>query len=111
MFKCSVCGREYSDWRHYQKCRCKCGAGIYGVNKQEAKMTRQEAIEKFKTASGNLYGEPIVDGLEALGLLKFEDEVDILNKYVDMSNMGSSTAIALKAFLVREGYKIVRNKD
>lgn len=75
-------------------------------NRKETKMTRQEAIDKFKTASGHLHGSPIIDGLEALGLIKFEKEntpLKILSAY-----MSDADEAILE--LQQAGYSIVRNK-
>lgn len=70
------------------------------------KMTRQEAYDKTR---GSL-GKEIVDALEVLGLLKFEEE----KKYIELLNAvrdGLMNSAGTKEFidkLEKRGYKIVK---
>lgn len=55
------------------------------MREKEIKMTRKEAIKKFSDVYRGPYADQFVAGLEALGLIKFDEEkfvVDEAKKYV-----------------------------
>ncbi len=79
--------------------------------KDEKKMTREEAINKLrkifncKSTENNL--NDFVDGLEALGLLKFEEEVNPVVKQAIEKARQTINTIEFVKVMEREGYKIV----
>ncbi len=99
---------------------CNCGKYLrvcngnceYWCGKKETKMTRQEAIDKIvaKGKWSDVYSGTLVDALEALGLIKFEEDDWKLNflKIVRKENGGGTEHLIQS--LTRHGYTIVRNK-
>ena len=72
------------------------------VRMEEKKMTRKEAIQKFK--SGSYYNDGaaglLVDGLEKLGLIKFDEEttaIEVIRPYVQFDSDAVSIENDLKA--------------
>lgn len=83
------------------------------VKPKETKMTRQEAIKKI---AGSGYGAVFIDNLEALGLLKFDEDnpgekvYDLIRAHYALPRSEAHIAASnLINDLRARGYKIVRN--
>lgn len=81
---------------------------LYYSEPEEHKMTRKEAVQiAYNCSVAN--ASPLVDTLEALGLLKFEEEKLIeqvvMNARFNTSSNDSAKFISL---LSKAGYKIVK---
>ena len=85
------------DGRHYGHCVV--------FAKEQSKITREKAFKKIEEFWSSDRNKALVNSLEALGLLKFEEKVDMQEILV-----GQKIVIAYQAIeaLKKLGYKIVR---
>src|SRR5882762_1285305 len=68
---------------------CNCSQCIKYFKKEQTKMTREEALNKLKNIKTPLSVENIVDILEEVGLLEFEEEKEIVRLCsYDRSDLG-----------------------
>lgn len=76
-------------------------------NKEQTKMTREEAIRKIKNIYGNHFqdAEKAIAVYEALGLLKFDEPKEELYWTVAGCHVSLS---ALHALIAKDGYQIVK---
>jgi len=66
---------------------CNCSQCIKYFKKEKPKMTREEALNKLKTIKTPLSVENIVDILEEVGVLEFEEEKEV-NKLFSINEEG-----------------------
>lgn len=82
------------------------------IKQKEHKMTREEAVKKIEMTANKGYdaipAKQLVDGLEALGLIKFEEDN---NPLLDIGEYGKIKRFYLGYLLLKQGYKIVKVGD
>lgn len=111
---CIVCPKMTQEeiMNYWQQANKGYGYIVWPSEQQEIKMTRQEAIDKAKKYEGPMLSSEdwLVRCLEVLGLLKFEEDNDTIDKILQkrQQEVHGST---IRGDLYNAGYKIVRNKD